>query len=107
MNPLPKEITIGDKYGPAMEITDQDEADAYFQICVDHCMVHFDRERGEAESIERQNLGYFSGYYGAEVRERVERLFHCSHPVFGSIAVNGSPTLEEALEAGRKLGETS
>ena len=34
------QVTISDKYGPAMEITDQEEADAYFEACVKHCMRH-------------------------------------------------------------------
>ncbi len=92
-------ITSGEKYGPAMEMTDQATADAYFEACVKHCMRH-GRSRAEAESIERQNLGYYAGYYSHETRERVERLFKCSHPIFGSIAANGSPTAKEALAAG-------
>jgi hypothetical protein len=57
--------------------------------------------------VERHNLGYFAGYYDNETRERVERLFKCSHPIFGSIAKNGAPTAKEALAAGMvaaKLG---
>jgi hypothetical protein len=98
---MKKDITIGEKYRPAMEITDQEEADRYFEICVQHTMT-FGKSRKEAEKIERSNLGYYAGYYSEEVRERVERLFKCAHPVFGSIAENGSPTSEEAFEAGKK-----
>lgn len=97
---LPKQITIGDKYRPAMEITEQDEADAYFEECVLPCMSH-GASRSKAEDIERQNLGYFAGYYDAKTRKQVERLFSCQHPIFGPIAVNGQPTAEEALAAGR------
>ena len=97
------EITIGEKYGPAMEMADQATADAYFEECVQHCMRH-GRSRAEAENIEKQNLGYYAGYYNSETRERVERLFKCSHPVFGSIAKNGSPTAAEAVEAGKRMG---
>lgn len=91
--------TIGQKYGPAMEISDQAAADAYFEKCVKHLM-RSGCDRTEAERIERQNLGYYAGYHGNETRERVERLFKCSHPVFGSIAKNGAPTFKEALAAG-------
>jgi hypothetical protein len=97
--PFPDKITYGDKYGPAMEITDQAAADAYFELCVEHCM-RFGRFRPEAESIERQNLGYYAGYYDSETRERVERLFRCAHPVFGSITANGPPTTEQAPDDG-------
>ena len=93
------QITIGEKYGPAMEITDQVTADAYFEECVEHCMRHR-HGRNKAEVIERQNLGYFAGYYDSETRKRVEHLFKCSHPIFGSIAEKGAPTAKEAFAAG-------
>jgi hypothetical protein len=92
-------ITIGEKYGPAMEMTTQEEADAYFEKCVQHTMS-FGRTREEAESVERANVGYYAGYYSDETRRRVERLFNCAHPVFGK-AEGGAPTAEQAFEAGR------
>ena len=95
---FPDKITAREKYGPAMEITDQAKADAYFEACVKHCM-QFDRIRAEAEEIERANLGYYAGYYDFKTRQRVERLFDAVHPVFGSVA-NGEPTSEEAFTAG-------
>ena len=101
-----KATTIGDKYGPAMNITDQAEADAYFAECVQDTMERFGKTREEAEELERGNLGYFAGYYSEETRRRVEGLFHCAHPFFGAIAEKGPPTLEEAFEAGRKLATT-
>ncbi len=97
-------ITIRDKYSPAMVITNHVEASAYFEKCITHSMA-FGNSRENAERIERDNLGYFAGYYDNKTRERVERLFACSHPVFGEIAVNGPPTDEEAFEAGFKLGK--
>lgn len=93
---MKREITMGEKYGPAMEITDQLNADFYFEKCVQHTMS-FGKNRTETENIERQNLGYYAGYYNNETRERIERLFNCSHPIFGSIAKNGPPTPEEAF----------
>lgn len=104
MKALPEKMTIGEKYDPAMKITDQAEADAYFQICVDHSMTYHRKTREEAEALERTNLGYYAGYGSSETRERVERLFRCSHPVFGSIAKVGAPTTEEALAMGRAMG---
>jgi hypothetical protein len=88
---LPDKITIGQKYRPAMGITDQAEADRYFEECVAHTMRH-GASREKAEEIEKHNLGYFAGYYSHATRERVERLFRCAHPIFGSIAENGAPT---------------
>ncbi len=103
---LPSQISIGNKYGPAMEPMTQAEADAYFELLVEHCM-RFGKTREEAEAVERTNLGYFAGYYNAETRARVERLFRCSHPVFGSIAQDGPPTAESALAAGIAFGRAA
>jgi hypothetical protein len=107
MSQLPDKITIGDKYSPAMQITEQVEADAYFELCVEHTIRLGPCERVEAEKIERQNLGYYAGYCSNETRERVERLFKCEHPIFGAIAAKGPPTPEEAFEAGFKRGRSS
>ena len=85
MTPLPDKITIGDKYGPAMAITDQEEADVYFEVCMEHCM-RFGKSREEAEKIEKENLGYYAGYYNDETMARVNRLFRTRHPIFGNIA---------------------
>lgn len=103
MNALPKEITIREKYGPAMEITDQAAADEYFDVLVAHSSV-FGMEREEAERIERINLGYFAGYYDNETRRRVEGLFKCEHPVFGSFEQNGPPDPKDALILGLQKG---
>lgn len=94
MKTLPDNMTIGEAYGPAMEITDQQEADEYFEALVVSCMKHGGHPREKAEWIERQNLGYYAGYYDKATRKRVERLFNCAHPVFG----NGAPTPEQANE---------
>ena len=94
--------TTGEKYGPAMKINDQKEADDYFEKCVEHTMS-FGRTREEAEGIERENLAYYAGYYDDETRLRVERLFRCAHPIFGK-AANGTPSPEEAFEMGRRAG---
>lgn len=84
---FPENITIGDKYGPAMKITEQAEADAYFEACVEHTM-RFGHSRERAEEIERANIGYYGGYYDAETMARTQRLFRCAHPLFGVIAAD-------------------
>lgn len=101
---MKSEITIGDKYDPAMQITNQAEADAYFEECVQHTMS-FGKTRAEAKNIERQNLGYYAGYCSEETRRRVERLFRCAHPVFGKIAERSAPTAEAAIEAGKWMAK--
>jgi hypothetical protein len=99
---IPAKITIGEKYSPAMEMQDEAEAAEYFERLVQHMMA-FGHPREEAERIERDNLGYFAGYYGHETRARVERLFQCEHPIFGKISEH-VPTPDECLVAGLKMG---
>jgi hypothetical protein len=96
--PLPHKMTIGELYGPAMAITDQAAADEYFARLVERNMRCFGNSREVAEEHERANLGYYAGY-GYD-RARVERLFRCAHPVFGSVAEKGHPTAEQAFIAG-------
>jgi len=35
---FPVNTTLGEKYHPAMEVQSQEEADAYFEKCVEHMM---------------------------------------------------------------------
>lgn len=99
MKRLPKKITYGEKYTPAMAITDQAEADRYFALCVDHSM-RMGKTRVEAEELERTNLGYFAGYYDVMTRRRVDKLYGAMHPIFG----RSEPTAEEAFEIGKTIG---
>lgn len=106
---IPLHVTIGDKYRPAMEITEQADADAYWKRMVEHNMACAAAEgkhqtREEAERIERGNVGYFAGYYGLETQERVERLFMAVHPVFGSVK-GPQMTAEEILHAGMNMAK--
>jgi len=100
---LKKNITIGEKYGPAMNITDREEAAKYFEECVKHTMS-FGRSKEEAIEIEKKNLGYYAGYYDRATRLRVEDLFDCDHPFFGK-AKDSEPTPEEAFNIGVKFGK--
>lgn len=102
--PLKDDITMGEKYDPAMKIVTQEEANAYFEELVQHNMRNSEHDRAEAEAIERSNLGYYAGYYDHETRIRVEKLFSCHHPIFGS-AEAGEPTPEEAFEMGQKMAK--
>lgn len=99
---FPEKMTMGECYKPAMEITDQEEADEYFEALVTRSVTFFGQSREEAESNQRQNLGYWAGYYDHETRIRVERLFCCAHPIFGKAKVS-VPTAEEAYQAGVDL----
>lgn len=103
--PLPAKISFGDKYGPAMLVTTPAFAAEYFEACVEHCMRVAGKTREQAEAIERENLGYWAGYYDDETRARVEHLFATAHPIFGKIAEKGQPTPEEAFAAGVRFAE--
>jgi hypothetical protein len=98
--------TYGETLGPAMEITEQSEADAYLEALVDRAISLFGQSREEATRIQKQNIGYYAGYYSDAVRERVERLFKCSHPVFGKISEH-KPTPEEAFKKGVEIGKSA
>jgi len=97
-------MTYGDKYAPAMLLKTKKAAQQYLEMCVEHHMRLSNHTKEEAEKIEKANLGYWAGYYSHSTRERVERLFECAHPIFGSIKENGPPTPTEAFLAGLTLG---
>ena len=82
--------TTSEVYNGAMIITDQADADRYFEMLVQRCMT-VGKTREEAVDIERSNLGYWAGYYDQETRLRVERLFNCVHPLLGPATRNLTP----------------
>jgi len=100
-------ITIGEQYKPAMEITDQAEADTYFELLVAYTMGALAAQnyegnvRARSEQITRQNIGYYAGYYDVETMQRVNKLYNTTHPVFGDTY----PDPVVAFEAGKQLGE--
>lgn len=103
-----KNASMGEIYGPAMEITEQKKADEYLSALVDYYLKWFpDAAREEAAVVQRGNLAYYAGYYDNETRIRVEGLFKGAHPVFGRIVHNGSPTAEEAFEMGKQWAEAA
>jgi hypothetical protein len=104
-NPLNKEsLTYGECLDPAMKITDSEDAIQYkkaYMMFIEKSLKDGQSESGlTAEQIANVNLGYYAGYYSDEVRKRVEKLFMCSHPIFGSIKENGIPTAKESYECG-------
>lgn len=104
-NPENKEtLTYGEVLDPAMEITDPQDAQQYLAEYVKHIQKFLDDDPRDdnmtAEEIAKSNLGYYAGYYSDETRKRVEELFTCAHPIFGSIKENGSPTPKEAFQMG-------
>jgi len=103
-----KVLTYGECLGPAMEITNEIDAKQYLLYYVSFIQKEINknpRDDMTAEQIAKTNLGYYAGYYGEETRIRVEKLFMCSHPIFGSIEEKGSPTAEQAFEMGKNYSK--
>ncbi len=94
-----RSYTIGEHYHPAMKIEAEKEAAEYLETLVQYSIERYGQSHEEATRIHRSFIAYFAGYYDHETRVRVERLFSCSHPVFGS-AGNGAPSAEEAFGMG-------
>jgi hypothetical protein len=110
-NPESKELlTYGEALNPAMEITDQNDADQYLRDYITYLEGWLKKEpRGDnmtAEEIAKTNLGYYAGYYDNETRRRVEKIFMCAHPIFGKIE-NHVPTNEEAFNLGLKFNSST
>lgn len=100
-NPENKEtLSFDESTGPAMGIVDAEDASQYKAAYIAYTEKGITGGGKTAEEIVNSNLGYFAGYYSNEVRERVETLFNCEHPVFGSIKKNGAPTAAEAFHMG-------
>lgn len=111
-NPENKDVlTYGECLDPAMEIEDPEEAEQYLKDYATYIQKCIDKEpRGDdmdGFAVAKINLGYWAGYYDDNTRKRVEKLFKCSHPFFGSIEDNGPPTAEEAFKMGVKAGKKS
>ena len=103
-NPEKKDdLSFDESLSPAMRITKKEDAERYFNGYVTYIMEKIGEGREEAEFIAKENLGYYAGYYDNKTRERVEKLFSCAHPIFGSVKENGHPTVMEALHAGMAL----
>lgn len=95
--------------GSAMNITEEEDAKQYLQAYIDYIQARMDADPDNpnfvgktAEEIAKGNIGYYAGYYDHDVRIRVERLFQCSHPIFGQASLH-EPTVEEAFKAGQEL----
>lgn len=104
-NPSNKEtLTYGECLDPIFKITDKADAMQYKKDYVAFMEKILDKEPNEkgmtAEQIVNSNIAYYAGYGSSDDRKRIEELFECSHPVFGSIKENGVPTAKEAFNAG-------
>ncbi len=93
-------LTIGEKYRPVAKVKTREEAMEYFEELVQYNMEVSDHSQEQAIDIEKQNIGYYAGYYDRETMQRIHKLFLTSHPIFGE----KSPTPTEAFEKGKELG---
>ncbi len=86
-----------------MNARGRDQAAILFRRMV----AHYERQGMDndlAVSRTKEQIGYHAGYYSNNIRSRVETLFDTEHPIFGCYIINGSPTISQALEAGKSLG---
>ena len=91
-------VSIGQKYGPITKIKTPEQAREYLEACVSHRLrISPKMNRQEAIEAERDNIGYYAGYFSHEERKRIERLFECE--IFGA-AENGTPSTKQAFEVG-------
>lgn len=92
----PEAITAKETCAPALDITDKTEAEQYL---ADYAIF----SKKDNESLEasikacKNNLVCYADFVSPESRDRIERLFDCEHPFFGSIAKNGIPSLEKQI----------
>ena len=84
-------------YEQALRIHSRDSAKIHLLLLVEEDML----ERGcdAASSLRRikATLAWRAYHKGNETRERVERLYRCAHPVFGSYLEMGPPSAVLAI----------
>lgn len=110
-----EELTTEDALSEIHKITSKTNADQFIKDYQAYILGELIKDRvvpPDGKTLEelaltmaKENIGYWGGYYGPEVRDKLERLFECEHPIFGSIKEKGSPSPQEAFEIGLKLGE--
>ena len=105
------DLSFRDLLQPAIAIArarDSKAAEAWLRGYTEHLVTHWNRSPEQAEKIAKTNIGYFAGYYGSEEQQAVYEVFGAVHPIFGT-PVADPPTVEEAIEAGRRMarGEES
>ena len=104
-------LSYGDSLGPVFEIDNEEDAMAYKELLIEYHM-RWSRDgkpdsppmtREQAIEVTNANVGYWSGYGTSTQMTRVQRLFLCAHPIFGSAV----PTDKEAYETGLAAGKAA
>lgn len=88
------ELTNSDLLDPAMRITNELDAEHYFEEYVKYLCAYYHINKAEAEKNAKENLGYWAAYFSHKVVDRVELLFDAPHPLFSKI----KPTLSQVLD---------
>lgn len=91
-------------YTKAVKARTRKQAAAILEELVCNCMKS-GKSREECLEIQKQNIGYFSGYYDLKTQKRVEKLYETVHPIFGSTENLESRKPENALRKGIEMGE--
>lgn len=105
-----KEYTYAETYGVAMETTDPEEAKQLFDELVAYSVAKGEVDIEKTAERLKSSLGYYAGYYGRDVQERVEKLYGGIHPIFGSTNGPQMTTVEifnKGVEMGKALREES
>jgi hypothetical protein len=83
----------------------KENAAAIVKEQVDEMVQVLHYQPDEARHIVLSNIGYYCGYYPADLADKVYEMFDTEHPIFGKT----HPTPEEALriwiEMGRRAKE--
>lgn len=77
-------LTYRECLDPIFKITDKEDAIQYKQAYINYTMQFVGNNKAKAEEVVNSNIGYYAGYGSHADRERIEKLFDCAHPVFGS-----------------------
>lgn len=85
----PATVSTLTAYKPCLEITDPDMAREHFLVCVAYSQKRLGRSFEDMINLEKVKFGYYSGFAESlEIRQRVEKLYHCVHPFAGPAAVS-------------------
>ena len=102
-----EELSFHEIFEQALKIRDKEDAQQYLQSYSYWILVKNVGKPMVKEPIDiaKENFGYWAGYYSHDTRYKIESLFECEHPVFGSIAKKGPPTAEQAFKLGLEIGK--
>ena len=85
--PWLREYTNGNIYTPMVEAATGERADIdpanYFEAVVTINVKVYNQDLAYAESVVKQNVGYWAGYFDMNAMRRVKEVYGASHPIYG------------------------